>query len=123
MKSKRVRLLLFIIVIFGSFWRLYQLPNWPSGLTPDEAAQAYSAYSILKTGRDEWGVRLPLNLRSFGDYKPPLQTYLMIPSIATFGLNEFALRLPNAILSSLSIIGVFFVSYRTFRSIQSWFNR
>jgi len=115
-KNKKHLLPLFLIFALGTFLRLVFLKTLPPGLTPDEAAQAYSAYSILKTGQDEWGQTLPLSLRSFGDFKPPLQTYLMIPSVAVFGLNESAARLPNALLGSLAIIGIYLLSYRLFKN-------
>lgn len=111
----KVKVPLFLIFGLGLFLRTVALTKYPAGLTPDEAAQGYTAYSVLKTGKDEWGEKLPLNLRSFGDYKPPLQTYLMIPSVAVFGLNEFAVRLPNALLSSLSIFGVFLLASEFFK--------
>lgn len=100
--------ILIAIFLFGLFLRLYKLNSFPIGFTPDEAAQGYTAYSILKTGRDEWGVTFPINPRSFGDYKSPVQTYLMIPSIAVFGLNEFAVRFPNALLGGLALFVVYF---------------
>jgi len=108
------RILLLGIFAIGLFLRLWRLDKFPPGFTPDEAAQGYSAYSILKTGKDEWGVKFPLNLRSFGDFKPPLQTYLMIPSVAALGLNKFAVRFPNAILGSLAIFGVFLLAKEIF---------
>ena len=108
------KLLLLLIFSGGLLFRVWQLDKIPPGFTPDEAAQGYSAYSILKTGRDEWGAKFPLNLRSFGDFKPPLQTYLMIPSVAFLGLNEFAVRLPNALLGSLAIIGIFLLASELF---------
>jgi len=102
---------LFVIGIFllALGLRIIDLPRFPAGFTADEAAQGYTAYSILKTGKDEWGVKFPLNPRSFGDFKAPLQTYLMIPSIAVFGLNEFSVRLPNAVLGSLAVLMVYFL--------------
>lgn len=109
MKTK-TKFFLILIFIAGLFLRVWKLTQIPSGLTPDEAAQGYTAYSILKTGKDEWGKTFPFNLRSFGDFKPPLQTYLMIPSVAVFGLNEFAVRFPNALLSSLAIVGIFLLA-------------
>jgi len=108
--SRKEGFLLLIFFLLGLLLRLVGLAGHPAGFTPDEAAQGYTAYSILKTGRDEWGVKLPLNPRSFGDFKPPLQTYLIVPSVAVFGLNEFAVRFPNALLSSLAIIGVFLLA-------------
>ncbi len=67
----------------------------------DEAALGYNAFSILKTGRDEYGKFLPIIFKSFGDYKPGLYVYLCIPFVFLFGLTEFAVRLPSIILGSL----------------------
>lgn len=106
--------LIWVVFLIALFLRLYQLTNFPAGFTADEAAQGYTAYSILKTGRDEWGVRLPLTPRFFGDFKPPLLTYLLVPSIAVFGLNEFSVRLPNAILGSLAVVVVYFLVRKLF---------
>lgn len=66
----------------------------------DEASLGYNAYSILKTGKDEYGSFLPIIFKSFGDYKPGLYVYLCLPFIALFGLNEFSVRLPSIILGS-----------------------
>ncbi len=114
--ERKIWLLLIVVFICAAFLRLWRLTEIPPGFTPDEAAQGYTAYSILKTGRDEWGVKFPLNPRSFGDFKPPLQTYLIIPSIAIFGLNEFAVRFPNALLGSLAILGIFLLAKELFAS-------
>jgi 4-amino-4-deoxy-L-arabinose transferase-like glycosyltransferase len=115
MKGNLSRLALCLIFAVALILRLVALGRYPAGFTADEAAQGYMAYSILKTGKDEWGVRLPLAPRSFGDFKPPLQTYLMIPSIAVFGLNEFAVRLPSAILGILGVLGVYLLASELFR--------
>lgn len=113
---KKTNFLLILIFLLGLFFRFWQITRIPPGLTPDEAAQGYTAWSILKTGKDEWGEKLPFNPRSFGDFKPPLQTYLMIPSVALFGLNEFGVRFPNAFLSSLAILTVFLLVKELFAS-------
>ncbi len=77
-------------------------------------AQGYTAYSIIQTGRDEWGSQNWLNLRSFGDYKPPLQTLLMIPSIKIFGLTPFAVRLPNAIFGIATVLITYLIAQQLF---------
>lgn len=106
-----------MVVCLGLFLRLFLLGQIPAGFTPDEASQAYSAFSLLKTGKDEWGIAWPLSsFRSFLDYKAPLQTYLMIPSIAVFGLNEFATRLPSAIFGTLAIIAIFVLAKKLFKN-------
>lgn len=115
MKKNWHKIIFGFTLVLAFVLRLVALDRFPAGFTADEAAQGYTAYSILKTGKDEWGVRLPLTPRSFGDYKPPLQTYLMIPSIAVLGLNELAVRLPNAILGTLAILAVFLLAKELFK--------
>lgn len=108
--SKKYKyLLLSLIFVIGFFLRFYNLSGNPPSLNWDEVSNGYNAYSILKTGKDEYGNFLPLSIRSFDDYKPPLYAYLTIPSIAIFGLNEFAVRLPSALLGSLSVIVIYFL--------------
>ncbi len=98
---------LVVILILASVLRFWDLAGNPPGLTWDEAAFGYNAYSIAQTGRDEYGNLLPLNLKSFGDYKPALYAYLTIPFVATLGLNEVAVRLPAVLFG----IGLVFLTY------------
>ncbi len=102
--------LLFVIII-AAITRLTFLHSVPAGFTPDEASFGYDAYSIVKTGRDQWGKLLPLVLESHGDFKMPLYTYLAIPSVALLGLTEYAVRFPNAALSVMSIVVMYFLSF------------
>ena len=95
---------LFILFLVGVCFRFWQLTKYPVSLSMDETAIGYNAYSILKTGKDEWGEFLPLAFRSAGDYKPPVNVYLTVPFIAIFGLTEFATRLPSALFGSLTIV-------------------
>jgi len=106
MKTK-TKLLIIIIFIIALFLRIYKLGIIPPSPDWDEVALGYNAYSILKTGRDEYGVFLPTVFRSFDDYKPPLYTYLTIPSVYLFGLNEFAVRFPSAILGTITVLTTF----------------
>ncbi len=103
------------IILLGFLLRIIGLGSHPSGFTPDEASFGYDAYSILKTGKDQWGSNLPLIFKSFGDDKLPVYVYLTVPSVAVFGLNEFAVRLPNAILGTLAIVVVYFLASELFK--------
>lgn len=107
--------ILLAILILAAFLRFYKLSSNPPGLYLDEISFGYNAYSILKTGRDEYGVFLPTLLKSFGDYKAPLYAYLLVPSIGVFGLNEFAVRFPSALLGTLSIILVYLLVSQIFQ--------
>lgn len=97
-------LILIVILIIATGLRLYKIDSIPSGLTWDEASLGYNAYSILKTGRDEYGSLLPLTFKSFGDFKPALYSYLAIPFVATIGLNEIAVRLPSVLSGVLLVL-------------------
>ena len=100
------KIILILILILAAFLRLYRLSDYPAGLNADEAALGYNAYSLMLTGRDEHGHSWPVNLESFGDFKPAGYAYLLIPFIKVFGLTEFAVRLPSAIFG---ILAVFFI--------------
>lgn len=103
------RIILIVIIVLAFFLRFYELGKVPASPDWDEVSLGYNAYSILKTGRDEYGKFLPLVFRSFDDYKPPLYVYLTIPAIALFGLNVTAVRLPSAILGTLTILFAYFL--------------
>ena len=111
----RKKTALLIILILAFSLRLIALGDIPRGFTPDEASQAYTAYSLNQTGQDEWGRPLPqLSFKSFLDYKAPLQTYLMMPAISAFGLNEFSARLPSAVFGTLAVFAVFLLANQLF---------
>jgi 4-amino-4-deoxy-L-arabinose transferase-like glycosyltransferase len=111
--------LLFAIFTLGLALRILFLSAHPSGFTPDEASFGYDAYSILKTSKDQWGSALPLTLKSFGDGKMPLYSYLAIPSISILGLSVFSTRLPNAIFGSLAILVCYFLVLKLFPKNQN----
>lgn len=98
-----------IIMVLAAFLRLYDLGNNPPSLDWDEASLGYNAFSILKTGKDEFGRAWPISIRSFEDYKPAMYTYLTVPAIWIFGLNEYSVRLPSAIMGTLTVLICFFL--------------
>ncbi len=103
-----------LIFVLAFLLRVVNLGGSPAGFTPDEASFGYDAYSIIKTGRDQWGSLTPLTFKSFGDYKLPVYTYLAIPSVSVFGLNEFSVRLPNALLGTAAVIATYFLVLELF---------
>ena len=108
---------LIAILLVAAGLRIVLLDRRPAGFTWDEAALGYNAYSLLKTGRDEYGKVLPIVLKSFGDYKPGLYAYFTVPSVAVLGLNEFATRLPSAIFGTLLIVVVYLLTRNIFASL------
>ncbi|OGM53970.1 hypothetical protein A3F62_00165 [Candidatus Woesebacteria bacterium RIFCSPHIGHO2_12_FULL_44_11] len=111
----RHRWLLTGIILLALALRVIGISTYPAGFSADEVGQGYTAYSILKTGKDEWGEFLPLAPRSYGDYRAPLYTYLTIPSVAIFGLTEFAVRLPNALAGTAAVGVVYFFVLEVFK--------
>ncbi len=109
-------IILGIIVCLGIILRFWQLGVVPGGLEWDEVAIGYDSYSLLHTGRDQFGTWFPITFRSLDDYKPPLYNYFAIPPIAIFGLTPFAVRFPSALFGSLSIFGVYLLTKELFRS-------
>ncbi len=97
-------ILIFILALILRFWSIQAIPpsiNW------DEASLGYNAFSILETGKDEWGRVMPLTFEAFGDYKLPGYIYTLIPFIAIFGLSEEAIKLPSIIFGGLSVVFIY----------------
>lgn len=88
---------LFFIIFFGFLIRVILLGRFPVSLNWDEVSHGYNAYSILQTGKDEWGKSFPSIFRAYGDYKLPIYIYSTAVSIFIFGMNEFSVRLPSAL--------------------------
>lgn len=110
------RLFLFIAVIFLAIvLRAYQLTNVPPSASLDEATIGWNAYSILSTGRDEYGYKFPILLRAFDDWRPAPYVYAVIPFIKLFGLNILSVRLPSVILSVLTVFATYFFVKEIFR--------
>lgn len=101
---KKILLLILFAVILGVgvLVRFYKLGEAPAGLYIDEAGQGYNAYSILKTGKDEFGKPFPFVFRSFIDFKTPIYIYLAVPLIPIFDLTSFTVRFPSFIFSILT---------------------
>lgn len=103
-------------MFFAAALRLYQIGTVPASPDWDEVALGYNAYSIMQTGKDEYGKFLPVVLESFDDYKPALYAYLIIPFISVFDLTVLAVRLPGVIFGILAVLGVFLLSKSLFQN-------
>lgn len=112
----KTKLVLIIIIFLASLLRLWNLNNFPVGFNADEASLGYNAYSLFQTGKDEYGTPWPISFKSFGDFKPGLYVYLTMPFVAIIGLNEWAVRLPSALLGIGTVILVFFLSLEFFKN-------
>jgi 4-amino-4-deoxy-L-arabinose transferase-like glycosyltransferase len=98
---------LFILILFiGCLVRLFAISTVPAGLNQDEAYAGYEAYSLLNYGMDSHGYANPVYFVSWGSGMNVLYSYLTIPSLILTGnhLTAFAIRLPQALFSCLSLI-------------------
>ena len=114
--SKKAICIFFIILFIASFLSIYRINQIPPGVNRDEASIGYTAYSILKTGRDEYGRLFPLSFQSFGDWKLPFYIYTVVPFVSVFGLTELAVRLPSVIFGIASVGLTFFLIRLLFKN-------
>ncbi len=114
--SKKTLFLLILITALAFFLRFYKVTEVPPSLNWDEVSIGYNAYSVLKTGRDEWGVLLPVHFEAFGEFKLPVQIYASIPAIAIFGLNDFGVRITPVVYGTLTVLLLFFLARKIFKS-------
>ena len=114
MGKYRIYIVFVLIFVLGLFLRFYNLSTVPNGLQQDESSIGYNAYSILETGRDEYGKYLPASFKAFGEYKLPLSIYLTTVSFAVLGVSEFSLRLPSALFGVLTVGLMYFLGYLLF---------
>ncbi|RJR29100.1 hypothetical protein C4564_03580 [Candidatus Microgenomates bacterium] len=97
MKFTKEKFALYGILCVAIFLRIWKLDSIPNGFYVDEAVIGYNAYSILLTGRDEWGKYFPIFFKSFDAYSSPLYAYLTTVFIKIFGLSVFSVRLLSAL--------------------------
>jgi hypothetical protein len=88
----RPTLLFWGALLLGAAVRLYALGRVPEGLNSDEASNGVDALSILQTGMDRWGDRMPIWFPAWGSGMNALYTYIFVPVIALFGLDVVTLR-------------------------------
>ncbi len=113
-KFTRQNIGIILIVLLATILRFYKLSDVPPSLNWDEVSHGYNAYSILKTGKDEWGKLLPIIFRAYGDYKLPVYIYLTTLYVGLFGLNAFAVRLPGVLAGVSMVIFTYLLVYELF---------
>ena len=113
---RKSKIWLVLILFLAAFLRFYQLNQNPPSLNWDEVSHGYNAYSILKTGKDEWGFTFPTIFRAYGDYKLPVYIYLATLSVGFFGLNDWAVRFPSALCGVLSVLLTYLLVKKLFKN-------
>lgn len=107
--------IIFFVLLLAFGLRVYKVTSIPPSLNWDETSIGYNAYSILKTGKDEWGQFMPVHFKSFGEYKLPAQIYASIPGVAIFGLNEFGVRITPVVYGTLTVLLLYLFLHELFK--------
>ncbi|QQG42216.1 MAG: glycosyltransferase family 39 protein [Candidatus Woesebacteria bacterium] len=98
--ARKSILVLLGIVIMGLFLRVYRITELP--MYGDELTIALDTYSIMKTGMDSTGTKLPVTFQ-MGSGRPGGYIYASVPFVYIFGPTEWGVR-SLSILSSLGIM-------------------
>lgn len=110
-----LNVLLILILLIAAILRLIKLQTLPLGIYLDESSVGLNAYSIIHTGRDQYGEFLPIYFKCFGDYRSPVIIYFCALFTKLFGPSVFSLRLASALAG---IITVFY----TYKLTKLYFN-
>lgn len=115
-------IIFFILSSLALFLRLSFQSLSPPSPYWEEVALGYDAFSLLQTGQDRLGNSWPsVAFVSFGDYKPALYYYFLLPSLKIWGLSVWAVRFPAALSSALSVGLVYLIARRWLKpTIAIW---
>jgi len=99
-----------LFLVLSLVIRVIFLSHFPPSLNWDEASLGYNAFSLLKTGHDEWGIALPSIFRAFGDYKLPGYVYFSVLPTAILGLNSPSTRISSVIFGIVLVLSTFLLA-------------
>ncbi|MGA3291902.1 MAG: glycosyltransferase family 39 protein [Candidatus Microgenomates bacterium] len=107
---KRIEIIfLSVIVVIAAVIRFIAITSIPPSLDWDEASVGYDAYSILQTGKDQWGKIFPIVFQSFGEFKYPIHIYFTALTTWIFGYGTFSVRVGSAFFGVINIVLLFFL--------------
>jgi 4-amino-4-deoxy-L-arabinose transferase-like glycosyltransferase len=111
--------LLLLLIILAALLRLTFLNTHMNALYGDEISIGYNAWSILHTGKDEFGKFLPLQFESWGDQKNPVYIYLVALCEIPLGLTSWSVRVPSALAGVLAILLTYLLTKQIFKLTQN----
>lgn len=120
-KSRKIKyesIAFFLILILGAFFRLYKLGTLPGGLQRDEATVAMNAINLFHNGTDFVGIPNPFYMSDWGDGHSNMYVWLtQIPLLINHGkLTALVSRIPQAIVSIITLAAVYGIGKHTFGS-------
>jgi len=99
--------LFWLFLAAGIFARCFMFTSVPADINQDEALAGYNAYTLMTTARDSFGFRMPVYLPAWGSGMNALESYLMVPFVALFGLKVWVIRLPMLLAGILSLVALY----------------
>lgn len=105
MKKKNIQI--YIIMLIAILNRVFLFGSYPGGVNVDEAYAGYESWSLVNYGMDSWGYKNPVYFIACGGGMNTLNSYLMMPLVALFGLNKYTIRIPQMILGILTVYIIF----------------
>lgn len=114
--TKFINIGFLILLAIGIFLRVAKLGLIPVGLNADEASIGYEAYSLLKTGTDRWGMKLPPYFLAFGSGQNTLYAYLSAPFLYFFDLSQTSIRMLSAFLGICTLPLVYLLGQIIFKN-------
>ncbi|MDA1317385.1 MAG: glycosyltransferase family 39 protein [bacterium] len=113
--SSHIILLFIWLLSFGL--RIYHLGSLPFNFMEDEVLSGYVGRYILQNGIDLYGNEWPLLFfDKFGDFYIIGPMYLSGLSTYLFGITEFAVRFPAALLGSMIVFPIYYFVKNIFRN-------
>lgn len=113
--DRRTAVILLPIVLVAAVLRLIHFGQSPPGMNQDEAVNAWTAWSLLNTGKDQYGISWPIfYYRGLGGNNTTLFMYLLMPFQIIGGMSVITTRLPAAICGILTIPLIYYVGSRMF---------
>lgn len=109
--NKKTYLLLVLIIFLALFLRVWNINNTPPGVYPDEAVNGIDAMNALHYGQWHW-------FYEANNGREGLMMNLIAFSFNFFGVTVFALKLPNIIFGTLTVLGMFLLGREMFSSTR-----
>jgi 4-amino-4-deoxy-L-arabinose transferase-like glycosyltransferase len=106
------KLLLIAGVVFAATLYLASIPGSKLAFYVDESSIAYNAYTISRSGTDEYGARWPLYFQAFGEYKNPVYVYLLAALFRVFGPSVELARTLSAVAGCAAALLLGWLAWR-----------
>jgi 4-amino-4-deoxy-L-arabinose transferase-like glycosyltransferase len=102
------------ILLLAFILRVYNITQVPPAASMDESSIGWNAYSVIRTGADEFGEFPLVSQRGYDDWRRSTYLLLVAPVISILGLNVIAVRLPALLLSLATIWAVYRIARMLF---------